>query len=1132
MISENRIAGNILSEGEIKYRQMIERVSDAFVSLDKDWIYTYVNKKAAEIFGRRAEELVGKHIWTEFPEGIDQPFYKAYYRAMETQNPEHIMEYYEPYDKWFENTIYPSPEGISIYFKDITERKRIEQALKESEEKFRTLTSNAPVAIFQTDLNGECIYVNDEWLKYSGFKFEEAMGSGWVNAIHPDDKERVFSEWTAAVSSGNRFKSELRFLSKTGKTTWLDAKALALSDSKNQKYGYIGMASDISERKKLDSIISGEHAVMELIATGEPLDKILHTIAQNYEAFDTSALCSILLVEKDGRHFTIGSAKSFPPEYNNELLKLPIGPAEGSCGTATYLKKRVITASIATDPKWAKYKDFTLSFNLRACWSSPIISEDNIVLGTFAIYYREERSPTDEDIHYIDRAANLVKIALVKHFTEIKIKESEEKYRILIEQASDAIFIADGSGKLLTVNKSACRLAECTEEELLQMNIYDFAIPEDLEKNPFHFDELRQGKTVVTERMMKTKNDQKLYVEVIAKFLSDGRLMAFIRDITDRKQAEQRLIESEERLSRAEKMGNLGHGYFDIENNSMQLSAGLHKIFGTTPETFSHTTEGLESVIHPDDYQLQLKAVDTLFKTGEVEVEFRILRPDGDIRNVLFKTLLSKKPNGELSSSFTTALDITDRKHAETELIRIRNEKETALNRINDKVISVDADWRYTFLNDAAIEEHPLGKEATLGKILWDVHPEMKGTIFWEKYHEAMSTKKAIELENYYGPYDTWFYVKVYPSEDGLTIFYQDIKERKKAEVERQSLLLRNEQTIATMLDGFILADDRGRIIEVNPAYCKMTGYRKEELLNKNINELEAALSPGAIEKRIAEMLEKKSIQFETRHRRKDGILIDLEVSISIMSFDEQPLVAAFVRDITERKKALQQIENYTLQLQQLTAHLQSIREEERRRIGREIHDDLGQQLTAIKMDVAWIDKKIPDESSLLKKKLENIIQLLDGTNRSVRRILSELKPSILDEYGLLDALEWQGKQFTANTGIPVEISANQKEIQLSEDIATCIFRVFQESLTNITRHAHAKKVLASLFVSKDSISVCIEDDGNGFENPAIYGNRSFGILGMQERVRSLGGNFEIKSVVGKGTTISITIPVKNNDKE
>ncbi|MEQ1677311.1 MAG: sensor histidine kinase, partial [Chitinophagaceae bacterium] len=229
--------------------------------------------------------------------------------------------------------------------------------------------------------------------------------------------------------------------------------------------------------------------------------------------------------------------------------------------------------------------------------------------------------------------------------------------------------------------------------------------------------------------------------------------------------------------------------------------------------------------------------------------------------------------------------------------------------------------------------------------------------------------------------------------------------------------------------------------------------------------------------------------------------------------------------DFTERVKAQEQIKETTRKLRQLTAHLQSIREEERKRIGREIHDELGQQLTAIKMDVSWIDKKLPADAGLVKSKLKNIIGLLDGSNQSLRRILSELRPGMLDERGLIEAIEWLGRQFTENTGVLVEFKSTETEIKLPEPLAICIFRVYQEALTNVMRYAGASKVRTSFSFKDDIIRVTIDDDGHGFDPAVIQSKQTFGILGMKERVASLNGMLKLESTPGKGTRIAIHIP-------
>jgi signal transduction histidine kinase len=231
--------------------------------------------------------------------------------------------------------------------------------------------------------------------------------------------------------------------------------------------------------------------------------------------------------------------------------------------------------------------------------------------------------------------------------------------------------------------------------------------------------------------------------------------------------------------------------------------------------------------------------------------------------------------------------------------------------------------------------------------------------------------------------------------------------------------------------------------------------------------------------------------------------------------------------NISERVKAQEEIKETSEKLRQLTAHLQHIREEERKRIGREIHDELGQQLTAIKMDVAWIDKQMPEETTNIKTKLKNITTLLDASNSSIRKILNELRIGVLDHHSLAEALQWQGQQFYQNTGIPIAFNFSKPFLQVKESIATCVFRVFQEALTNIIRYANAKNVTTSLFFIDDQINFTISDDGDGFDTALLKNSKTFGILGMKERVSSVDGQFEILSSIQNGTQINITIPYK-----
>lgn len=172
--------------------ELLERVNDGFVALDRDWRYTYVNQYAAKMLNReRPEDLIGKHIWTEYPEGVGQPFYRAYEKAIETQEPIYLEEHYAPWDRWFENRIYPSPNGLTIYFTEITERKQNEIALREASEQLRQIVRAANVGLWDWDLETNKVFFSSEWKRQIGYEDHEISNdfAEWQNRVHPEDLE-------------------------------------------------------------------------------------------------------------------------------------------------------------------------------------------------------------------------------------------------------------------------------------------------------------------------------------------------------------------------------------------------------------------------------------------------------------------------------------------------------------------------------------------------------------------------------------------------------------------------------------------------------------------------------------------------------------------------------------------------------------------------------------------------------------------------------------------------------------------------------------------------------------------------------------------------------------------------------
>jgi len=231
------------------------------------------------------------------------------------------------------------------------------------------------------------------------------------------------------------------------------------------------------------------------------------------------------------------------------------------------------------------------------------------------------------------------------------------------------------------------------------------------------------------------------------------------------------------------------------------------------------------------------------------------------------------------------------------------------------------------------------------------------------------------------------------------------------------------------------------------------------------------------------------------------------------------------VMDVTARQEAGAKPQHAFGQMRALAARLQSVREEERARVAREIHDELGQAMTAIKMDLAALARELPAEQREPSVRIERSLKLVDETIQAVRRIATELRPGILDDLGLGAAVEWAAEEFQARTGIKCRMSLPGSDITLDQDSATALFRIFQETLTNVARHADATEVDVTLSRTRDDLSLEVHDNGKGISAEKLAEVRSLGILGMRERALLLGGELAISGAPGKGTKVRVRVP-------
>ena len=310
-------------------------------------------------------------------------------------------------------------------------RKRAEEAVRQSEKQLRDLIETIPAMAFVTRPDGSSEFVSRPWIEYSGLSEEQTAGSGWAVTLHPDDLKQHLAKWRVSRATGQPFENEARHRDAHGNYRWLLARAVPLRDEQGNVLKWYGALTDIEDRKRAEALLAGEKRILEMIAKGDSLPAIFDALCQLVEAQLPDVISSVLLLEGDRlRH---GGAPSLPNSYNEAINGLVIGPSEGSCGTAAYRAEPVIVSNIATDPLWAKYRDLALSHSLRACWSTPILSSEKKVLGTFAMYYREPRSLTSQDFGLVELATHLVRIAVERDRAEQALRTSEQLARSHVE---------------------------------------------------------------------------------------------------------------------------------------------------------------------------------------------------------------------------------------------------------------------------------------------------------------------------------------------------------------------------------------------------------------------------------------------------------------------------------------------------------------------------------------------------------------------------------------------------------------------------------------------------------------------------------------------------------------------------
>jgi PAS domain S-box-containing protein len=462
---------------------------------------------------------------------------------------------------------------------------------------------------------------------------------------------------------------------------------------------------------------------------------------------------------------------------------------------------------------------------------------------------------------------------------------------------------------------------------------------------------------------------------------------------------------------------------------------------------------------------------------------------------------------------------------------------EAVVEMFPDMVFVVDREERVRHLNKLAARSMGGAPEQFIGRTQAELFPPAMAERHSRFIQQVFRTGEIVETETHqeFQATSLWIDSRLVPlkASGGQVMavvgFIRDVSARVRAQ---ESVAVR-EAYLRSMLDNFPflvwLKDVDSRFLAVNETFARASG-RKRPADVAGLTDFD--VWPAELAQRYVE--DDRAVMATHRQKYVEETIVSEGVSRWFETFktavlDQQGRVlgtTGFARDITQRQQVEAQLRAQREQLRALAAHVESVREEERVRISREIHDELGQALTCMSMDLAFLEKQLPQENAKAAARISALATLLKETVQTVRRISAELRPSILDDLGLAAAVEWLGHDFAARTGIECAVSVPNL-VEISAERGTIVFRMCQEALTNVARHAGAHHVSIDLLENGAALTLEVRDNGRGITEEEVHRPGSLGLLGMRERAALLGGSATVQGTPGQGTVVTVHVPLK-----
>jgi PAS domain S-box-containing protein len=1259
-------------KAEQERSQMFERISDAMVSIRADWTITHVNERAGKLLNRAPQDLVGKNVWAVFPDSGGYQFRAVYERCMASQKPEVFEEHYEPAGVWYESNIYPSPDGLSVYFRNITARKRSEAALRHAKEQAENLINGANVMVVGLDNRGQITIFNKAAQLLTGYTLADIAGRNWFDVLAPRERyPQVQAEFERLVRGGMPTQFENPILTATGEERQIAWQNTVLRDG-DLAAGTLSFGMDVTDRQQAQRDLAESKEQFEVLARhslqGITLVRKAHVIYVNpaycamlgrsaAEITRTSILEMQQWVHPDDRaqyvrrtqsnmagkdvhevteiRFLTGQGQWRWVHFTSRVIQLSGQPALLGMQLDIHDRRTAEDALRASEARFRSAFDSSgigmglaaldghwMQVNPALCrilgYSAEALCQRtfmelthpddlaadleqmaHLLAGNIRQFTMEKRY-LHRDGHPVwvnltvalvrdDNGAPLHTVAQIEDIQRRKqlerdLQQSQASLKATIAALPDLMFEIDLDGVYHDCHSPRADLLIRPAAELIGRNVND-EMPAAAAQNVMAalHDAERTGHSMGQQIALQLGRGEHWFELSITRkeHTSDtpARFIVLSRDITDRIRTLDALRTSEELMRQmAESVSQMFFLADLYKQRFLYVSPAVEGVLGCTAAEMMADPRAWRKNVHPDDQELVAQSIQLGLSDGHYDVEFRLNAEPDSVRWVHARSFPVVDAQGKAYRSAGVVEDITPRK-----VLEIREEHEHGILQylasarpipeiLEKFVLSYEAmfpgmlgsvlllDLDGVHLRHGAAPHLPAayceaidgtaigpavgscGTAAYTGEsvIVDDIAADPR----WNNYRAlalgcGLQACWSVPIKSVdgkvLGTFAFYFDHPRKPSagelltiEHGAQLASQALQRHLAAQA-----LQRSEERYRTVVEWSpmgILIHQNGQIVFCNPSALEMhRASSAKDLLGRSAMELVHPDDRPRVEELAREVLMYKHSTPETEIRclQLDGNFIDLQTKAAPTLFDGAPAVQVVMFDITARKLAQDQLRANQHKLRLLSARVLAAQETERRRVAHELHDELGQSLTAIKINLQSQQRHFSGEPSVL---FAENIRIVEQALQHVRGLALALRPSMLDDLGLVSALRWLTDQTRQRHGMDIQLRVSDKLGRLGPDLETAVFRIVQEALTNIERHAAASKVEVTADIAEDgALEVHIHDDGEGFDVAAMRerasGGASMGVLGMAERAALVGGELNIDASPGRGCCITLRCP-------